>query len=302
MVSTPLYTGLSGLRLHQNYIDVIGNNLANVSTPGFRGSRATFSDLLSFTVRSGAGPGGNFGGTNPLQIGYGATMSTVDIDLNQGTLSDTGRTLDIALQGRGFFTLTNGLQSFYTRVGSFGIDGNRTLVDLRSGLRVVGASGADIKVPVTDTLPASPTNRIDFQGNLPARVGGPLEEIVQSSTVLKAGVAASKQAAGTTGTGTQFDLSAFSGKTVLVSINGAAQQSVTFPSSVFGAGPVNASTVAAQFSLSGLQVTADDVAGTIDFDTVRLRRAGTSRWAPRPARRCGLPLLGPQSLPRGSRS
>ena len=67
MVSTALYTGLSGLRVHQTYIDVIGNNLANVSTPGFRGSRATFSDLLSFTVRAGSGPNGNFGGQNPLQ-------------------------------------------------------------------------------------------------------------------------------------------------------------------------------------------------------------------------------------------
>jgi flagellar hook protein FlgE len=65
MVSTALYTGLSGLRVHQTYIDVIGNNLANVSTPGFRGSRATFSDILSFTVRSGSGPSDSFGGTNP---------------------------------------------------------------------------------------------------------------------------------------------------------------------------------------------------------------------------------------------
>jgi flagellar hook protein FlgE len=129
MVSTALYTGLSGLRVHQTYIDVIGNNLANVSTPGFRGSRATFSDILSFTVRSGSGPSGNFGGVNPMQIGTGAFMATVDTDLNQGTLQDTGRSLDVALQGRGFFTMTNGIQTFYSRVGSFGIDADRTLVD-----------------------------------------------------------------------------------------------------------------------------------------------------------------------------
>jgi flagellar hook protein FlgE len=273
MVSTALYTGLSGLRAHQTYIDVIGNNLANVSTPGFRGSRATFSDLLSFTVRAGAGPGGNFGGTNPLQIGYGAVMSTVDTDLNQGTLQDTGRSLDVALQGRGFFTLTNGLQTFYSRVGAFGIDANRTLVDLRSGLRVVGSTGANISVPVSDTLPARPTTQVSFQGNLPARVGGPLAEIVQSNVALQQGTAASKVATGTAGAGNQFDLSAFAGRTVLVSVNGGAQQSVTFPTATFGAGPVNASTVAAAFSLQGLQVTADDTAGTINFDTVRL---GTS--------------------------
>lgn len=270
MVSTALYTGLSGLRVHQTYIDVIGNNLANVSTPGFRGSRVTFSDLLSFTVRAGSGPNGNFGGTNPMQIGHGAVMATVDTDLNQGTFQDTGRPLDIALQGRGFFTLTNGTQTFYTRVGSFGIDANRTLVDLRSGMRVQSASGGNITVPNADTLPASPTSRIDFQGNLPARVGGPLEEIVQSSAVLKQGTAASKLATGTAGNGRQFDLTAFAGRSVLVALNGSAQQTITFPSSTFGAGPVDASVVAAEFRLQGLEVVADDLAGTISFATNRL--------------------------------
>ncbi|HLQ39291.1 MAG TPA: flagellar basal body protein, partial [Planctomycetota bacterium] len=83
MVSTALYTALSGLRVNQNYIDVIGNNLANVSTPGYRGARATFSDILSFTLRAGSGPNGNFGGLNPIQIGHGAIMSSVDTDTNQ---------------------------------------------------------------------------------------------------------------------------------------------------------------------------------------------------------------------------
>ena len=279
MVSTALYTGLSGLRVHQTYIDVIGNNLANVSTPGFRGSRATFSDLLSFTVRSGAGPGGNFGGQNPLQIGYGAVMATVDTDINQGTLSDTGRTLDVALQGRGFFTLTNGVQSFYTRVGSFGVDANRTLVDLRTGLRVVGSTGADISVPVSDTLPASPSSRIRFQGNLPATVGGPLEEIVQSNTALLEGTPATKTATAPAGTAPQFDLSGLVGRTVLVSINGGAQQSITIDNATFGGGPVSASTVATAFSnLTGLQVAADDVAGTIDFSTIRLGEDATLKF------------------------
>ncbi|MEO6594069.1 MAG: flagellar hook-basal body complex protein [Planctomycetota bacterium] len=280
MVSTALYTGLSGLRLHQTYIDVIGNNLANVSTPGFRGSRATFSDLLSFTVRSGSGPNGNFGGVNPLQIGHGAVMSTVDTDTNQGTFQDTGRSFDVALQGRGFFTLTNGNQTFYTRVGTFGIDGNRTLVDLRSGMRVVGSSGNNITVPVSDTLPAAPTTKVDFQGNLPAKVGGPFEEIVQSNAVLKQGTSARKSATAAGPAAPQFDLTGFAGKTVLVSVNGGAQQSVTFAAATFGApptgpGPVNASTVAAAFSIAGLQVTANDTAGTIQFDTVRLGTSAT---------------------------
>lgn len=295
MVSTALYTGLSGLRVHQTYIDVIGNNLANVSTPGFRGSRATFSDILSFTVRSGSGPNGNFGGVNPLQIGHGAIMATVDTDTNQGTMQDTGRTMDVALQGRGFFTLTNGQQTFYTRVGSFGIDANRTLVDLRSGLRVVGSTGADITVPVTDTLPASPTSKIDFQGNLPAKVGGPLAEIVQSNAVLKEGQAAAKTATAGGASAPQFNLTAFAGKTVLVSVNGGAQQTVTFPVSTFGAGPVSASTVAAQFSsvlTQGVQISANDPAGTISFGTVRLGNNATLKFDDGPSASGLLAALG----------
>src|SRR6185503_18508636 len=112
MVNTALFTGLSGLRSHQRYIDVIGNNLANVSTPGFWGSRATFSDLLSFTLRPGSGPNASFGGQNPMQIGVGASLSSIDLRTTQGSFQDTGRPLDAAIQGKGFFTLTDGNVNF----------------------------------------------------------------------------------------------------------------------------------------------------------------------------------------------
>ena len=108
MVSTSLFTGLAGLRSHQTYIDVIGSNLANVSTPGYRGSRVTFSDLLSFTINPGSGPNGTLGGTNPKQIGLGSAVASIDINTNQGTFQDTGRAMDVAIQGRGFFTSTDG--------------------------------------------------------------------------------------------------------------------------------------------------------------------------------------------------
>ncbi|MGE3173680.1 MAG: flagellar hook-basal body complex protein [Planctomycetota bacterium] len=293
MVSTALYTGLSGLRLHQSYIDVIGNNLANVTTAGFRGARPTFSDILSFTVRTGSGPSGNLGGLNPLQLGHGAIMSTVDTDINQGTFQDTGRPLDVALQGKGFFTLSDGLQRFYTRVGTFGIDNDRTLVDLRSGLRVLNSSGSNITVPVSDTLPAQPTSSVTFQGNLPARVSGPLFEIVESAAIFKQGDPASKLAQGTAGAGNQFDLTSFTnGGSILVSVNGGAQQTVTFPSATFGGGPVTASQIAAQFSVAGLSVTADDLNGTIDFDTVRLGDNATLKFDDGPGSSGMLAALG----------
>ncbi len=277
MVSTSLFTGLSGLRAHQRFIDVIGNNLANLSTPGYRTARATFSDILSFTLRSGSGPSGTFGGTNPTQLGLGATVASIDLDMSQGTFQDTGRTMDVALQGRGFFTLTNGLQSFFTRVGTFGIDANRNLVDLRTGLKVVNSSGGNIVVPISDTLPANATTQIGFQGNLPAEVSGPLEEIIESANVFELGTPATQTATGTA-PGNQFDLTAFAGGSVLVSINGGSQQTVTFSTAVFGAGPVLASTVAAQFSVAGLAVTADDVAGTLTFDTLALGSGATLKF------------------------
>jgi flagellar hook protein FlgE len=282
MVSTALYTGLSGLRVHQTYIDVIGNNLANVSTPGFRGSRVTFSDILSFTVRSGSGPSGTFGGINPLQIGTGAVMATVDTDLNQGTLQDTGRSLDVAMQGKGFFTLSNGAQNFYTRVGSFGVDADRTLIDLRTGMRVVNATGGSIEVPVSDTQPAQATTAVSFQGNLPATVGGPLEEIVESNVPLKAGVAAIKSGNAPSGTAPLYDLTSFVGDTLLVSVNGGSQQSLTVPNQPpFSAGPVAASDVANWLNggitgfpgISGATVTAG--AGSLSIATTRLGSTAT---------------------------
>lgn len=284
MVSTALYTGLSGLRVHQTYIDVIGNNLANVSTPGFRGSRATFSDILSFTARTGSGPNGSFGGMNPMQIGHGALIGSIDTDTNQGTFQDTGRSLDVALQGRGFFTLNNGVQNFYTRVGTFGIDANRNLVDVRSGMRVVNASGSAITIPTTDTLPAVPTSSVRFQGNLPSTVSGPLREILQSSGPFKAGQPATKSASvpATAPSYPQFDLTSLvagGNKTLLVSVNGGAQQTITFDTTTFGGGPVSASTIAQKFSaVAGLAVNANDSNGTITFDTIKLGATATLKF------------------------
>lgn len=280
MVNTSLFTGLSGLRSHQRWMDVIGNNLANVSTPGFWGSRATFGDLLSFTVRSGSGPVGNFGGSNPMQLGLGTTIASIDLNTNQGTFTDTGRSFDVAIQGDGFFTLSDGAQSYFTRVGSFGIDATRNLVDMRTGHRVVSASGANITVPVTDTLPPTATSRVAFQGNLPATVKGPLEEILESASALQAGTAATRT--GTPATGTTYDISAFTGRTILVSVDGGAKQTVTFPASAFGnPAAATASEIAARFTaagIPGLTVTPNNGTGAITYDTVKLGTAASLKF------------------------
>ena len=306
MVSTALYTGLSGLRVHQTYIDVIGNNLANVSTPGFRGSRATFSDILSFTARAGSGPNGNFGGQNPLQIGTGAYMASVDTDTNQGTLQDTGRSMDVALQGRGFFTMTNGSQTFYSRVGSFGIDADRALVDLRTGLRVVNSSGGTITVPTSDTLPAQATSAVSFQGSLPAEVGGPLNEIVTANVPLNQGSAAQKVAdAGANGT---FDFTGNIGESMLISVNGGAQQSVQIPNAPpFDSGATTPSEFATWFNanVTGVQASGDDAAGTVTIDTLQLGASATLKFdegSPSSSVLATLNVTNPTTLASGAES
>ncbi|MCA8941461.1 MAG: flagellar hook-basal body complex protein [Planctomycetes bacterium] len=274
MVNTALFTGLAGLRSHQTHIDVIGANLANVSTPGYRGARMTFSDILSFTVRPGSGPDGNFGGTNPLQIGLGSSVGSVDVNTNQGTFQDTGRPLDVAIQGRGFFTLTDGSQTYYTRVGTFGVDANRNLVDSRSGFRVIASDGTNISVPEADTLPAQPTTSISFGGSLPAQVSGPLLETVSSEAPLLSGTAATK----TTGTG-PIDLSGFLGKSVLVAVNGAAQQRVTFDASDF-ANPAaaTAAEIAAVFSADTTGLAISTPGGAVQLDTIALGENATLKF------------------------
>ncbi|MBK8979969.1 MAG: flagellar hook-basal body complex protein [Planctomycetes bacterium] len=279
MVNTSLFSGLSGLRAHQLYIDVIGANLANVSTAGYRGSRVTFSDLLSLTTSPGARPEGDFGGTNPRQVGLGTSIGSIDLNTRQGTFQDTGRPLDVALEGRGFFALTDGTQTYYSRVGTFGVDARGSLVDLRNGFRVIGASGSPVHVPVTDTLPAQATSRITFHGSLPATVTGPLQEILQSENPFLAGSAATKDGGATSGT--TFDMSRWLDKTLLVSINGGTARSVTFTASDFA--NVTAATpseIAAAFSALGqdLVATGDDSTGALSFATVRLGEAATLKF------------------------
>jgi flagellar hook protein FlgE len=275
MVSTSLFTGLSGLRAQQRYIDVIGNNLANVSTPGFWASRMTFGDILSFTMRSGSGPSAQFGGQNPMQVGLGTEIASIDVNTEQGTFQNTGRSLDVAIQGRGFFTLTDGIRTYYTRVGTFGLDSSRTLVDLRSGYRVQGASGANITVPLTDTLPPQQTGEITFQGNLPARVTGPLEEILESSAPFLQGTAATQT--GAPPSGTTYDVSSFLNRTLLVAVNGGAQQTVTLAPSAFAnpAAATGAEVQALFAGISGITTSLSAGTGAVTLQTVRLGTSST---------------------------
>jgi len=175
---TSFFTALSALQAHQGWIEVVGNNLANSNTPGFKSSYATFADQFSRTVRYGSAPGGGLGGVNPTQVGLGVRLSGVGRNLNQGALKTTGRVFDLAIEGRGYFALTGGQSPLYTRVGTFGLDAAGNLVDQRSGLHVLGVGGSSISVDANAQLAPRATSTVTMAGNLPKTVTGPLPEIL----------------------------------------------------------------------------------------------------------------------------
>ena len=142
-----MYSGISGLRNFQTKLDVIGNNIANVNTTGFKKGRTVFKDLMSQTVTGASGPAVGRGGVNPKQIGLGSQIATIDTIHSPGSPQFTGNTLDIAIAGDGYFQVLDGNEIMYTRAGNFTMDGNGDIVD-GDGRFVQGQNGA-INIPTT---------------------------------------------------------------------------------------------------------------------------------------------------------
>ncbi len=175
-----LYSGVTGLSNHQLILDTTANNLANISTSGFKGSRITFATALTQTSSSGSSPTDATGGMNPRQVGLGVKNSSVDVDMRQGAMLSTGRTFDLALQGNGFFRIHDSQgNASYTRVGAFGFDSKDNLVDLGTGYQVQGKeldeTGSEIgdrrAISIADkkAIDAKGTSEVTFQGNLSAK-------------------------------------------------------------------------------------------------------------------------------------
>ena len=139
-----LYSGVSGLQNHQTRMDVIGNNISNVNTTGFKRGRVNFQDMISQQLSGAAKPTDEIGGVNAKEVGLGMTVASIDNIFNQGNLQSTGVSTDIAIQGNGFFVLKSGEESFYTRNGAFGLDMNGTLVNPATGMRVQGWMAEDV--------------------------------------------------------------------------------------------------------------------------------------------------------------
>lgn len=179
-----LYAGVSGLQNHQIRMDVLGNNISNVNTTGFKKGRVVFQDMLSQTMSGASKPTDEIGGVNPRQVGLGMVIASIDTIHTQGSLQTTGNMTDLALQGNGFFIEKNGDKLFYTRAGNFGLDENGYLVNPATGLKVQGwmanevngeqvinvsAEIEDLIIPVGGKDPAKMTSKIDFACNLDKR-------------------------------------------------------------------------------------------------------------------------------------
>ncbi len=175
-----LYSGVSGLKNHQTRMDVVGNNISNVNTTGFKSSRVTFSDTLSQTLSGASAPTENRGGTNPKQIGLGSATSSIDTLFTDGSVQSTGVNTDLCLSGNGLFVVKDGNLSYYTRNGNFKFDKQGYYVN-SDGLKVQGWSAttpgdaintngqpSEICIPAGKTMAASATKVATFSKNLDA--------------------------------------------------------------------------------------------------------------------------------------
>ena len=180
-----LFSGITGLRAHQQMMDVTGNNIANVNSSGYKAQTAVFESVLSQAVKSPGAPvaaaagTGARGGVNGVQIGLGVQLAGVSTNFGQGSSQLTGVSTDFAIQGTGFFTTNNGVENLFTRAGSFTLDANGKLVSpdgsivqgyMADAVGTVNPNAApeDVTLPVAQLLPAVASSEMTMAGNLSA--------------------------------------------------------------------------------------------------------------------------------------
>lgn len=179
-----LLAGVASIKAQQTRMNVIGNNLANTNTTAYKGSRVTFQDMLSQTISGASRPGTGVGGKNPIQVGLGVTVAGTSVNSTQGSLNATNRPSDLAIQGEGFFAVTDGIDLSYTRDGAFDLDADGNLIHDATGHRLLGwtadASGnidntkpvtaaSFLAIPVGTQKAAQQTSQVNLAGNFDSR-------------------------------------------------------------------------------------------------------------------------------------
>jgi flagellar hook protein FlgE len=179
-----MYSGIAGMKAFKSSLDVVGNNIANVSTTGFKSGKASFKEMMSQTLSAGSAPSGGRGGSNATQVGLGVTLAGIDQDMGQGSMTSTGRKSDCAIEGNGYFAVSNGSRSYFTRDGAFTQDSQYNLVTSSGGMKVLGWSAdpltgaidttaaitqdSSIQIPVGTLALAAATTNASLGGNLSA--------------------------------------------------------------------------------------------------------------------------------------
>jgi flagellar hook protein FlgE len=173
-----MFSGIAGLKAHQTKMDVVGNNIANVNTVGYKSSQTVFEDTLSQVLRNGSAPAGGTAGTNPAQVGLGVKVAGITTNFGQGSQQNTGRASDFMIGGDGFFVTKVGSENLYTRAGSFDFDGVGNLVTPDGGKLqgwmatdgVVNTNGpvTDLAIQFGQVLPPVATRGSSVVGNLTA--------------------------------------------------------------------------------------------------------------------------------------
>ncbi len=174
-----MFAGISGLRAHQTMLDVVSNNISNVNTTGYKSTRATFQESLTQLLRGAGAPNGTTGGTNPMQLGLGTTVASVDQNFAQGATMLTGRPTDVSISGDGFFLMDVNGERRYTRSGTFSIDAIGNLTNPSGGI-VQGWTADEtgeidfdlpvggLEIPAGTLLDPVATGEVLLGGNLPA--------------------------------------------------------------------------------------------------------------------------------------
>jgi len=175
-----MYSGIGGMKNFQVKLDVIGNNIANVNTYGFKKGRTIFKDLVSQQIAGASAPTATRGGVNPKQVGLGAQLAAIDTVHTQGSLQTTGRTLDLAISGDGFFVLgdASGNNRLYTRAGNFYLDSQGYIVST-DGRYLLGSGNNRIQIPTNAqsfSIGVDGTvNYVDSSGTLTTATGSPIQ-------------------------------------------------------------------------------------------------------------------------------
>lgn len=260
-----MFSGVSGLKGHQTRMDVIGNNIANVNTTGFKASRVTFADMISQNLSGASSPTGNIGGVNPKQVGLGMSVASTDLIYTNGSVQQTGKNTDVAIsRGDGLFVVKRGNQQFYTRNGAFGFDAEGNLTIPSTGLyvqgymanngvlNVAGDNTTKIQIPAGKSMEATTTATASYTKNLNASTPG--YEVANVLVRYADGTSGTVQNYAPTGVG-KLVLTTSTGKKIRLGSNAAVQSVGSTPTGT-AANPLYSSTISSVTAKTG---------GTVDL-------------------------------------